>query len=231
MFILRIWQFESVQRVLTCYFRLATLGQGKLTHIDSVDTVNSKLLFWRRSLYVSMTTAARRSTWAKTTSLFFLKVSFPLGVWETARWASCTCATLAIACLCLTCTGGRIATPFFSVCQGWWPRIALDFISENTDISWLNFISHLSWRSLTLSGPWSLSGWPRLFPESSFPDRHCGNGLSSGQPFGQRLFLPVRLCGAVTAKHRHGAVVCLTQWSVKCQTQWLLNMMSDLVAS
>ena len=75
-------------------------------------------------------------------SLFFLKVSFPLGVWETARWASCTCATLAIACLCLTCTGGRIATPFFSVCQGWWPRIALDFISESTEVSWLNLISH-----------------------------------------------------------------------------------------
>ena len=163
-------------------------------------------------------------------SLFLLKVSFPLGVWETARWASCTCATLAIACLCLTCTGGRIATPFFSVCQGWWPRIALDFISENTDVSWLN-LSHLSSGSLTLSGPWSFSGWPRLFPESSFPDRHCGNGLSSGQSFGQRLFLPVRLCGAVTAKHCHGAVVCLTQLSAQCQTQWLVCMMPDSVAS
>ena len=34
----------------------------------------------------------------------------------------------------------------------------------------------------------------------------------------------------VTAKHRHGAVVCLTQWSVKCQTQWLVSMMPDTVA-
>ena len=35
----------------------------------------------------------------------------------------------------------------------------------------------------------------------------------------------------VTAQHRHGAVVCLTQLSVKCQTEWLVSMMPDSVAS
>ena len=35
----------------------------------------------------------------------------------------------------------------------------------------------------------------------------------------------------VTAKHRHGAVVCVTQLSAQCQTQWLVSMMPYSVAS
>ena len=35
----------------------------------------------------------------------------------------------------------------------------------------------------------------------------------------------------MTAKHRHGALVCLTQLFAQCQTQWLVSIMPDSLTS
>ena len=85
----------------------------------------------------------------------------------------------------------------------------------------MNFISHLSPRSLTLSGPLSLSGWPSAFPDSWFPDIILrSRELSSDLPFGKGLFLPAKLSGSVISKFR-----------CQCNADSVASIMPDSVAS